>query len=97
MKRTLPSPCSFASFDVSLVGPSEAPSLAPSVGLVAFGAESYEHKMCDLNDESKVLRMNGWPERINYPERWCHSDIKDVAYFYVYRFFDKVIEKGSLK
>ena len=55
--------------------------------------------MVDLNFNSLegIERLNGWPERINYPERWCHSDIKDVAYFYVYKFFDKVIEKGSLK
>ena len=77
------------------------PALAPSAGIMAFGEdEEIENNiMVDLNFNSLegIERLNGWPERINYPERWCHSDIKDVAYFYVYKFFDKVIEKGSLK
>ena len=42
-------------------------------------------------------RPNAWPDRKKYPGRWCHSDLKDVAYFYVFKFFDKVIEKGNLK
>ena len=29
--------------------------------------------------------------------QWRHSDIKDVAYFFGYKFFEKVIEKGELE
>lgn len=50
-----------------------------------------------LNDEYGVLRPNGWPDRSSYQGRWCHSDIKDVAYFFNFKFYDKAIEKGGLK
>ena len=73
------------------------PALAPSAGLVAFGGEFYDQKMYDLNDVLKTPRPNAWPERTTYNVRWLHSDIKDVAYFYVFKFFDKAIEKGGLK
>jgi hypothetical protein len=26
-----------------------------------------------------------------------HSDMKDVAYFYNFKFYDKAVEKGNLK
>lgn len=32
-----------------------------------------------------------------YGQRWFHSDMKDMAYFYVYPLFDELIEKGNLK
>ena len=73
------------------------PALTPPTGAVAFGDEFYDDIMINLNDTLKIERPNAWPERKNYPGRWCHSDLKDVAYFYVFKFFDKVIEKGSLK
>lgn len=40
---------------------------------------------------------NGWPDHPNYSGRWCHSDMKDVAYFYNFKFYDKAVEKGNLK
>lgn len=33
--------------------------------------------------------------RIGYA--WLHSDMKDMAYFYVYKLFDQIVEKGGLK
>lgn len=44
-----------------------------------------------------IERPNGWPVRSKYNGRWCHSDMKDVAYFYVFKFYEKVVEKGNLK
>jgi hypothetical protein len=44
---------------------------------------------------------NGWPavrqsdDRLK--NRWLHSDIKDVAYPFVYQVFDDVVQKGSLE
>ena len=32
-----------------------------------------------------------------YGQRWFHSDMKDMAYFYVYPLFDELTEKGNLK
>ena len=42
-------------------------------------------------------RPNGWPTRPRWGNRWLHSDIKDVSYFYNFKFFDIVIEKGNLR
>lgn len=44
-----------------------------------------------------IERPNGWPVRSKYNGRWCRSDMKDVAYFYVFKFYEKVVEKGNLK
>ena len=32
-----------------------------------------------------------------YPNRWLHSDMKDVSYFYNFKFYEKVKEKGNLR
>ena len=53
--------------------------------------------MIDLNDTSKIARPNQWPERAVYNGQWCHSDLKDVAFFYGFKFYEKAIEKGNLK
>ena len=29
--------------------------------------------------------------------KWLHSDMKDMAYFYVFKFFEKVNETGGLE
>ena len=42
LKRTLPSPCSFASFDVSFIGPSEAPSLEASREVFFLSCASFD-------------------------------------------------------
>ena len=45
-----------------------------------------------------ITRTNGWPTRSDWEEpRWLHSDLKDIAYFYLYKFFENVILKGNLK
>ncbi len=73
------------------------PALTPPTGATAFGNEFYDDKMINLNDTLKIERPNAWPDRKKYPGRWCHSDLKDVAYFYVFKFYEKAIEKGNLK
>jgi len=40
----------------------------------------------DYNYQGR-LRPNGWPRN---QANWMHSDIKNVAYFYIYDFFDKL-------
>lgn len=66
-----------------------------------------ERKSFDLNlpsDENGVLRPNGWPTRTfgwlittTWETEWLHSDMKDVSYYFNHKFFEKVIEKGSLR
>ena len=55
--------------------------------------------MVNVNDNSAsgVERINGWPYRADYPNRWLHSDLRDVSYYFNFMFYDKVMEKGSLR
>ena len=55
--------------------------------------------MVDMNDDSNygVVRPNGSLTRSAYPNRWLHSDIKDVSYFFNHRLFLKIIEKGGFQ
>lgn len=71
------------------------PALTPAAGRVAFGGEPMEQKSC--NCHVQIERPNGWPTRSDYQGQWCHSDLKDVAYFYAFKFYEKAIEKGNLK
>lgn len=43
-------------------------------------------------------RANGWCRPSSDDSSlWKHSDIKDAAYFYVYKLYDEIIQKGMLK
>ena len=44
-----------------------------------------------------IQRPNGWPTRSKWNDRWLHSDMKDVSYFYNFKFYEKVVEKGELQ
>ena len=33
----------------------------------------------------------------DYKERWLHSDMKDMAYFYTYKLFNKLVKEGKLE
>ena len=67
------------------------------VGVVRFGGTAMSQRSFDCNSVSSVPRPNGWPSNPKYPNRWRHSDMKDVAYFFNFKFYDKAVEKGSLK
>ena len=45
-----------------------------------------------------VPRPNGWGRNDGvYLDKWFHSDMKDMAFFYVYPLFDDLATKGTLK
>lgn len=75
--------------------------LAEAIPATSFaaGANAMADAFGELNniDMNTQLRVPGeWPPaRPN--SNWEHSDLKDVAYPYVYRFFDRIIELGDLK
>ena len=75
------------------------PALTPAAGRVGLDNVLDSGLGIDINsvDGNGVLRPNGWPTRDVYPGQWRHSDIKDVAYFFTFRFFEKIVEKGDLE
>lgn len=58
-------------------------------------------KDIDMNNsdpDNGVPRPNGWGRSHQvFGSAWLHSDMKDVAYFYVYKLYEQLIEKGNLK
>lgn len=55
----------------------------------------------DMNlnsDENGVPRPNEWGRNHpNFGVAWLHSDMKDMAYFYVYKLYEQLIQKGNLR
>ena len=72
------------------------PAVSSAVGGRAVLAT--QRNNVNMNDVNGVPRPNGWgrpAEKGEYP--WKHSDMKDVAYFYVYKLYEDLIQKGKLK
>ena len=86
------------------------PALARPTGAtrILFGISSYNNFNLDqsgdvLDDNNQnnstfgIQRPNNWPTRTRWVNRWLHSDMKDVSYFYNFKFYEKVVEKGGLR
>ena len=70
------------------------PALSPPTGmmnLTQYGLPSF-----DMNS----LRANTWPRGSEFgdmADRFLHSDVKNVAYFFVHPVFQKIVEIGGLR
>lgn len=52
----------------------------------------------DLNNPTDVPRPNEWGRSHDvFHSFWLHSDIKEMAFFYVYKFFEQIVQGGSLQ
>ncbi len=71
------------------------PALSPATGRIVFRESNGNDSNLDA-DES--YRPNGWWRTSgDLKNRWLHSDIKDVAFYYVYSLFHNFVDKGALK
>ena len=83
------------------------PALAKATGVSSLSPVVLPNNNFDLNQTEKqsldnnvselINRPNEWPTRAKWKSRWLHSDIKDVAYFYIFNLFNQIITKGNLK
>ena len=82
------------------------PARAPASGATKWGPLNMDRRMINLEstDENAngLQRPNGWISRSNgwfsdWGNRWLHSDIKDVSYFYVFKFYQRLKEEGALQ
>jgi len=60
--------------------------------IVKLTADSGEQRNFNMPD----IYQNGWPSVRMGDLSWLHSDIKTIAYPYIYQFYDKMVELGEL-
>ena len=75
-------------------------SLAKYVPAVssAVGKTVLRNDVVDNNDLNDFSFRNGWGRDSNvYGQNWLHSDMKDMAYFYIYPLYHDLRVKGDLK
>jgi hypothetical protein len=75
------------------------PALSHPIGAGSVG-EAKGAANFDTNATAIIERPNGWPQVNRGFEdrtRWLHNDVKDVAYFFTYKLFDKLVDEGGLK
>lgn len=75
------------------------PTLTPPAGATGFGGSIMSDSMIDVNDGTNngIEQPNGWPARQNFPDRWLHSDLYEVPYYYNFNFYNKILEEGDLR
>ena len=74
------------------------PALTAATGVIDLSATLDQENSFNLDlTNSDIVHPNAWPSKPNYPNQWLHSDIKDVSYFFNFKFYEKAIEKGGLK
>lgn len=70
---------------------------SPVGGMPVFAMQGRDVNM-NLNAAQGVLRPNGWGRNDTvYGQNWLHSDMKDMAFYYVYSLYDDLTTKGNLK
>ena len=86
--------------DVFLALAKHVPALSSPVGAIRIW--NMPGKDVDMNLDAEgdgIPRPNGWgraEESLN-GLNWLHSDMKDMAYFYVYKLYEEIVLKGDLK
>ncbi len=77
------------------------PALTPAAGASGMTMALGASRNCNLDnadeDSGGLSRPNGWPSKSSYPNRWLHSDMKDVSYYYNFRLYQAIITKGGLQ
>lgn len=69
------------------------PAVSSPVGGINLGSTTMPS--FNLND---AQYRDGWGRNVDvYLDQWLHSDMKDIAYFYVYPLYDELKTKGNLK
>ena len=71
----------------------------PVGGMKLWSTPGKDIDMNSANPDIGVPRPNGWGRKAEKDgsQPWKHSDMKDIAYFYVYKLYEQLITKGNLK
>ena len=74
------------------------PALSPPTGSI-----SLEPKIVSFDMNSEQFRTERWPRPPasigsgDLGDNWLHSDVKNVAYFFTHKLFQKIVEVGGLQ
>ena len=87
--------------DVFLALAKHVPALSSPVGGNAVERSPIRENV-DMNlneDRNGVPRPNGWGRNKDstYKLNWLHSDMKDMAYYYIFKLYEQLVTKGNLK
>ena len=86
--------------DVFLALAKHVPALSSPVGGNAVERSPIRENV-DMNlneDRNGVPRPNDWGRmHKTFGTAWLHSDMKDMAFFYVYKLYEQLVTKGNLK
>ena len=86
---------SISDFDKADILASHIPAVSSPAGKVS-AVTGYGNENRDLNTE--IQRPNGWGRGTSEEDRrWLHSDIKNMAYYYLSEFYNEILNKGGLK
>ena len=70
----------------------------PAISSPVGGSEALNRNNVNLNDSSEVGRPNDWGRDHNvYEASWLHSDMKDMAFFYVHKLYEQLVTRGALQ
>ena len=74
------------------------PAVSSPVGGREMGAVENNVDMNNDSADGGVPRPNRWGRpAVKNQTPWMHSDMKDMAFFYVYKLYEQLIQKGHLK
>ena len=69
----------------------------PAISSPVGGVSTFDNADRFFNLNSSSYR-DGWGRSHNvYGQNWLHSDMKDMAYFFVYPLYDELTQKGAMK
>lgn len=74
------------------------PALSGATGRIALNSlPTPDQRNIDMNTVFKP-DGNAWGRSgVPYYQRWLHSDMNDMAFFYTHKLFEKLVEEGGLK
>ena len=79
-------------FDKADILASHIPAVSSPAGKVDALAESR-----DYNLNTSVFQSNGWGRESEQEDvAWLHSDIKNMAFYYISKFYSDLVNKGGL-
>jgi hypothetical protein len=70
----------------------------PAVSSAVGGNPVFGDALNENNNLTSGKYRNGWGRASeNGALLWKHSDMKDMAYYYAYKLYEEIIQKGALK